>query len=69
MINNFFGETQYYYNKGILENDYNEAEYNEPYDIFVSDDYIQAKIDNRYTINIADVNTQKWEEASRVSIV
>lgn len=64
MINNFFGETQYYYNKGILEKDYNEAEYNEPYDIFVSDDYIQAKIDNRYTINIADVNTQKWEEKS-----
>ena len=39
------------------KNIYDEAEYNEYYNRYYSDDYIEAKINNKYDIDIGEVHT------------
>lgn len=60
MINNFFSDTEYYPEKPMLQATYKEGKY-EFYDNFYSDDYIKAKIDEKYLIELADVKTEKEE--------
>ncbi len=61
MINNFFTNAEYYPNKQLPRSMYDEGLYNERYNKYFSDDYIEAKIDEKYLINIAEVKTQEEE--------
>lgn len=59
LIENFYTDLQYLPENKMPENTYLEAKYNEHYDNYYSDDYIKAKIDNKYDIEIAEVETQE----------
>ena len=59
IIENFYDNLEYYPNKGVPELIYKDAKYNEYYDIYYSEDYIEAKIDNNYDIDLAEVETKK----------
>jgi len=61
LINNFFDDVEYFSTKEMPEKIYNEGLY-EDYDNYVSDDYIEAKIDNKYFIDIAEVETEEEKE-------
>ena len=59
MINNFFNNLEYFPDKIISNNFYDEAQYNEDYNVFSADDYITAKIKNTYGIDMAEVMVEK----------
>lgn len=61
LINNFYNNVEYFPNKEMPERIYNEPKYNEYYNRYHSDDYIEAKINNNYDINMAEVDTKKVE--------
>ena len=58
LINNFYNNVEYFPNKEMPERIYEEPEY-EKYDKYYSDDYIEAKIHNKYDISMAEVETQE----------
>lgn len=60
LINNFYNNIEYFPNKEMPERIYNEVKY-ERYDRYYSDDYIEAKINNKYDVGMAEVKTQEEE--------
>lgn len=61
LIENFYDNIEYFPNKEMPERIYEEAEYNEDYDEYYSDDYIEAKINNEYDIEMAEIGTVRIE--------
>ena len=61
LSNNFYDDLKYFPEKQMPREIYNEAKYNEYYNRYYSDDYIEAKINNEYFINMAEVKTQRKE--------
>lgn len=61
LIENFYDNIEYFPNKEMPERIYEEAEYNEDYDEYYSDDYIEAKINKEYDIEMAEVGTVRIE--------
>lgn len=59
MICNFYDDVDYVPDGKMPQGIYKEAKYNEYYDIYYSDDYIEATIKNKYPIKIAEVETQE----------
>ena len=57
MIDNFFNDMEYFPNQIMQQSFYKEAQYNENYNVFSADDYIVAKLDSKYSINMAEVRT------------
>lgn len=61
LIGNFYTDLEYYPNKGMPQRIYKHG-FNDYYNRYWSDDYIEAKIDNNYFIEMAEVLTKKVEE-------
>lgn len=61
LIKNFYDNLEYFPNKEMPKRIYDEAKYNEYYNRYYSDDYIEAKINNKYDIEMAEVITQHVE--------
>lgn len=61
LIQNFYNNVEYFPNKEMPERIYDEPKYNENYNRYYSDDYIEAKINNKYDISMAEVETQEVE--------
>ncbi len=64
IMDNFYDSLEYFPNKQMPERIYNEPNYEnyENYDNYYSDDYLEAKLDNKYNIAMAEVETEKEEE-------
>lgn len=62
LINNFYDDLKYLPMGKMPNIIYNEAQYNEYYNRYSSEDYVDAKIDNKYQMNMAEIITQKVEE-------
>lgn len=60
LISNFYDNLKYFPKKLMPEYTYREIKY-ENYNIYHSDDYFQALMDNKYSIQMAEVLTQKEE--------
>ena len=58
IMNNFYNNLEYFPQKPMPEYIYKQLEY-EYYDIYKSDDYFEAQIDNRYSIQMAEILTQE----------
>lgn len=58
LLKNFFSEVNYIPKKSMPENIYNEGKY-EMYDRYYSDDYMDATIDNKYRIKMAEITTKE----------
>ena len=58
LINNFYDNLEYFPNKKMPEYIYKNLNY-ENYDIYESDDYFEALIDNKYGIQVAEIKTQE----------
>lgn len=61
MIENFYDSLEYFPNKQMPSRIYDEVGYNESYNRYYSDDYFEAKINNKYDIGMAEVTTKKVE--------
>lgn len=61
LISNFYNNVEYFLLKSMPEYIYEVPEY-ESYNIYESDDYFEAQIDNKYSIQMAEVLTQTEEE-------
>lgn len=61
LIENFYDNLEYFPSKEMPKRIYNEPEYREYYNEYFSDDYIEAKINNKYDIQMAEVNTKQVE--------
>lgn len=59
LISNFYSDFNYLPNGEMPREIYNEAKYDEYYNRYKSEDYIEGKINNKYQINMAEVKTQK----------
>ena len=60
IISNFYNDLEYFPDKPMPEYIYNQGEY-EYYDLYHSDDYFEALIDNKYSIQMGDILTQEEE--------
>ena len=61
LISNFYNDVEYFWNKPIPEYIYEKLQY-EYYDNYESEDYFEGYIDNKYSIQMAEVLTQEEEE-------
>jgi len=61
IMNNFYDKLEYFPQKPIPEYIYKEPQYDEYYDIYESEDYFEAQINNKYSIQMAEILTQKEE--------
>ena len=61
LINNFYSRTEYFPQKQMPKYIYNEAEYNEYYNRYYSDDYFEAFLNDKYSIQMAEVKTEEQE--------
>lgn len=57
MLCNFFSDVEYYPYNGINRDIYNSGLYNEYYNEYESDDCVEAVIDNKNAIRLAEVHT------------
>ena len=57
LIKNFYSNVEYFPNKEMPERIYDEGEYDEYYNRYYSDDYIETMINNKYNISMAEVKT------------
>lgn len=62
LMSNFYTNLEYFPNKLMPEYIYKKAEYNEHYDIYESEDYFEANIKEEYSIQMAEILTQKEEK-------
>lgn len=62
IMNNFFENLEYFPKKEMPEYIYENVNYNEHYDIYESEDYFEAYIKEKYSIQMAEILTQKEEE-------
>ena len=58
MIGNFVDNVEYFPEKQMPQQIYKEGKY-ESYENYYSDDYTEAKIDNKYLIELAEVKTEE----------
>lgn len=61
LLCNFYDNVNYSPKNMMPERIYEEPKYNEFYDIYRSDDYMEAKIDGKYDIKMAEIHTLKEE--------
>ena len=61
LMNNFYDNVEYFPNKEMPEYIYDKLQY-EYYDIYESDDYMEGQINNKYSIQMAEILTQKEDE-------
>ena len=61
LMSNFYNNLEYFPNKQMPEYIYEAAKYNEYYNRYYSEDYMEAVINNQYSIQMAEVKTQKEE--------
>ena len=61
LMNNFYDNLEYFPNKEMPEYIYDKLQY-EFYDIYESEDYLEGQINNKYSIQMAEVLTKKEEE-------
>ena len=66
IMNNFYDELEYFPNKPMPEYIYKEANY-ERYDIYESNDYFEALINNKYGIQVAEVLTKEIDEQYKMN--
>lgn len=59
LLKNFFDKVDYIPKKEMPEIIYNECKQYERYDNYYSDDYMEGTIDNKYSIKMADVETEE----------
>lgn len=64
IMNNFYDGLEYFPQKEMPRYIYQEPEYHEYYNRYYSDDYLEAVINNQYSIQMAEVKTQKVEHRS-----
>lgn len=64
LIENFYDNVNYFYNSPIPRSIYNEGDYGESYNRYYSDDYIKAKINNKYHLDMAEVKIQRESKDS-----
>ena len=62
LMSNFYNNLEYFPDKPMPEYIYKDANYNECYDIYRSEDYLEGQIDNTYSIQMGEVKTQEEEE-------
>ena len=62
LISNFYDNLIYLPMEKMPNEIYNEAKYDEYYNRYNSEDYIKAKIDSKYQLNMAEIKTQQLEE-------
>jgi len=67
IMKNFFENLEYFPQKSIPEYIYEEAQYNEYYDEYESEDYFEAQINNENSIQLGEVLTQKEVESESSS--
>lgn len=60
LIANFYTNLEYFPNKEMPEYIYEKLDY-EDYDTYESDDYFEALIDNKYSIQMAEIKTERIE--------
>lgn len=65
LMNNFYDKLEYFPNKEMPEYIYKKLKY-EYYNIYKSEDYMEGTINNKYSIQMAEILTQK-EETDRDS--
>lgn len=61
IMNNFYGNLEYFPEKGMPKYIYQEPKYNEYYNKYNSEDYLEAVINEKYSIQMAEVLTEKEE--------
>lgn len=61
IMNNFYDNLEYFPEKPMPKYIYDKLKY-EHYDRYISDDYFEAQIDNKYSVQMAEVLTQEEEE-------
>lgn len=66
LLHNFYDDITYTPNKGISSDIYDDGRYKESYNKYYSDDLMVAKVDKKYPIKMAEVETIK-EETSKDS--
>lgn len=64
MLKNFYTQVDYIPKKQMPKQIYDEAKYAEYYERYSSDDYMEAKIDDKYDIKMAEVQTTKTTKDS-----
>ena len=62
LFKNFFSDADYIPKKSMPEIIYMEGQYEADYNEYYSDDYMEATIENKYPIKMAEVTTKKFEE-------
>lgn len=62
LMNNFFHQLEYFPTKSMPEYIYQEANYKEDYDSYESEDYIEGYINDKYSIQMAEILTEEEEE-------
>lgn len=62
LMTNFYDNLEYFPQKEMPEYIYEEAKYNEYYDNYESEDYFEAQIDNKYSMQMAEILTQEEQE-------
>lgn len=60
LMDNFYDNIEYYPTKQMPERIYEEAKYNETYNQYTSEDYLEATLDGKY-LNMAEVETIEVE--------
>ena len=61
IMNNFYDNLEYFPQKPMPEYIYKEGSYDEHYDEYISEDYFEAQLDNKYSIQMAEILTQEEE--------
>ena len=64
LMNNFFDDLEYFPSKKMPMNIYNEPKYHGYYNRYHSDDYLEAKLDDKYLIDMAEVKTEDEETST-----
>lgn len=61
LLKNFFNDVDYILQKQMPELMYREGKYDGDYNRYYSDDYMEARIDNKYAIKMAEIKTEDVE--------
>ena len=64
LMNNFYGSPEYFPEKEMPQYIYKEPQYNESYNRYSSEDYLEAVINEKYSIQMGEVVTKKVEHRS-----
>ena len=67
LIENFYDNIKYFPNESLPREIYDEGQYNESYNRYYADDYVSAKIDYNYDIQIADLDVKRHTSSGKSS--